>query len=960
MHHYIWLEGVQTHNLKNLEVKLPLYQLVAVSGVSGSGKSSLVFHTLHAESYRRYIDSLSSFARQYLKAMPKPAIKAAHRLPPSIAVKQATSGYNKRSTVGSFTETSDLLRVIFTHECTTICIRGHGVLQAHTQDSIGAYLREHHSQQRIMLLAPLTKLLASSAQSQHSQHQQQSHLLAFLLEQGFVRLFKPDGSVVKIAAIKADNEHITDLHQWCVVMDRLKVSPDEVSRLNDGLAKSLHLGSGMVRVRFSDDAADSPGDRIFKTTLSCDQCDDEAALPVAELFAYNHPLGACPTCKGYGKATVWDWTKILRGASTIAELKVLNHKAAKRYRTSFLRQLAARLPQHKPIEVLDESELQWLKWGELGEPNQRDVVIEDEAQLGSAAKESQFLGLLGLLNRLNQYTSLSMRILMSKYKSYVRCKSCNGSRLNAWVRRYKMAGYTFSELQKMAAVDLHEWLAQYFAAHGGSAPAVAAYVEMDKKLGYLQAIGLGYLALDRPTRSLSGGEIQRIRMTKCLGLALSQTLYCLDEPTAGLHPLDTNKLIAVMKMLKDQGNTVVVVEHDAGVLAASDYLIEIGPQAGSQGGEVCFAGAPAESATLQRTQSLEPFDSGVELDGDGASQGQSAGAIQLKGAATHNLRSVDVSLPVQSIIGVCGVSGSGKTSLIRHTLYGALCQRLGVESKLQNEEIRYQALKVPAECFHDVLLMSQKPLGKTMRSHIASYLGIWSVIRSRFAATQKAKRANWTASDFSLNTGAGRCENCLGLGVIKEDMSFLGELEVSCSHCGGRRYKSEILEVTYQGKSIYQVLQMTVSEAYEFFAADESLRRVLGEVEELGLGYLSLGQATSTFSGGEAQRLKILKLLVNVPTNDQRKVLIFDEPTGGLSEDDIPYLWKKFQRLKQLGHTVVVVEHHLRVLKSVDWLIEVGPQAGDKGGEVVYQGHPEGLAAPSLVPNSVIAPFMYP
>ena len=921
MHGHIVLKGIETHNLKKLDLKLPLNQLIAVSGVSGSGKSSLVFHTLHAESYRRYIDSLSSFARQYLKAMPRPPLSEVHHLPPSIAVRQATSGYGKRSTVGSFTDIGDLLRVIFAHECQIDCPRGHGRLKIHSPGTVMDYLKEHHSGEQIMIVAPFKRLLTAKNQAAAF-----TALLALLKEQGFVRLQKLDGSVVRLKEV---SDKVSSPELWGVVVDRVKVS--EASRVTDALAKAFELSKGVAKVVFP--SGSKNGSKTFKTSLACDTCDFEAPEPASELFSYNHPLGACPVCKGYGQASFWDWDKIFGDAETIHQISLLNRPASKPLLATFIRECGAKVSVYKKIHSLSPTELAWVKWGEA-EPS--DITDRPLNTRG-------FQGIAGILSKFQQHKSMSMKIFLARLQVYKLCPSCGGSRLRSEVMGFKVKETTYPELYAMSAGKLQNWLSKLY--EGGCSKAVEeAYEEIQRKLRYLIQIGLGYLAMDRLTGSLSGGEIQRIRMAKCLGSALSQTLYCLDEPTAGLHPLDTQKLIAVMQMLKNQGNTVVVVEHDLGVLNASDYLVEIGPGGGALGGELCYAGKPKACRTLQKNRQLTPLEQ---------SPTSNKGQIHLKGAATHNLTGINIQIPLGAITGICGVSGSGKTSLVRHCLYPALCTELGIKQKHPSTPPIYSSLHIPSKA-SDVLLMSQKPLGRTMRSNIASYLGIYSPIRQLLAGTAQAKAGKWQASDFSINAGSGRCETCLGLGTVTEDMSFLGEVAVTCPSCKGYRFKPEILDITYQGLNIYEILALTIQEAADFFASKSNIHSVLTEVTDLGLGYLTLGQATSTFSGGEAQRLKILKLLVSMSPG-KNMILIFDEPTGGLSEEDIPFLWKKFSRLKKAGHTVIIVEHHLRLLMSVDHLVEIGPGAADKGGKLVYAGDPkrihhskESLLAPHL------------
>lgn len=953
MSEFMVLKGVRTHNLKDIEVSFPKHQLIGVSGMSGSGKSSLVFHTLHAESYRRYIDSLSSFSRQYLKAMPRPPIVSADHLLPSIVVKQATLNSSKRSTVGSLTEITDHLRVIFAHLCTTECVNGHGPLRSHSIASVARQLIDHHLHQRMLILARVSCITGDVSSAQHSVNVNMQDLLAFLKQQGFVRLLNSDGEVVKLSRLSQDQKSFdsSDLGQWYLVIDRVRISEETTQRLDEGLSKAFRLTQGQMAVARVENPKETL--RVYKRSLSCAHCEDEAPEPSSEYFSYHHPLGACPVCQGYGQAMVWDWDKVIGSADTLRDLRFFKHKRGRRYREPMIESLSAHLSVGKKLSEYDEADLCWLKYGHPS-PQERSDVVADGSQ-AAFSSSSSFSGLSGLLNRLNSHRSMSMKIFTSQFKGYIRCPECHGTRLAPWVQRYKINKMSFVDIQSLCASELHRWLRGLELRVGDQHPAILeALKQANKKIRYLIQIGLGYLSMDRVSRSLSGGEIQRIRMTQCLGSALSQTLYCLDEPTVGLHPLDTQKLMSVMRMLKDQGNTVVVVEHDPEVLAQSDWLIEMGPEAGWRGGTLCYQGPPQGSKHFREGVCLDRLSSGSRV-----SLNQSW--IELLNVTTHNLKDVSIRVPIGSITGVCGVSGSGKSSLIRYSLYPACCAVMGGDSQ-ESSEAAYHSVNYPSDQLTQVLLMSQKSLGRTMRSHIASYLGIWDGIRKLFAATADAKAMGWTARDFSLNTGHGRCAHCLGLGVVKEDMSFLGELYVKCSHCHGQRYKSDILEVRYQGQNIHQVLSMTVSEASEFFqtCGVSVIVRTLNEIMELGLGYLPLGQATSTFSGGEAQRLKILKLLVNVPASSSKMLMIFDEPTGGLSEEDIPFLWKKFQRLQKKGNTVVVVEHHLRVLKSVDWLIEMGPGAGDHGGEVVFQGVPSQLSDPSHQSGSSIARFLFP
>ncbi|MCY4381121.1 MAG: ATP-binding cassette domain-containing protein, partial [Proteobacteria bacterium] len=535
----------------------------------------------------------------------------------------------------------------------------------------------------------------------------------------------------------------------------------------------------------------------------------------------------------------------------------------------------------------------------------------------------------------------------------------HGTGLKNTALNYLMAGKTFPEIQNMSVSSLRNWLDEYFQDHQPPAALQEAFTTIKKKLSYLCDIGLNYLTLARKIPSLSGGEIQRIRITKCLGGALTQTLYCLDEPTAGLHPHDSRKLLLVMRQLRDQGNTVIVVEHDPWIIQKSDYLIQLGPGAGTRGGEIIYQGPPHGCQHLKSSHPREISPKHPVRD----RLNHKTVFCELTGVHTHNLKGVDVRIPLGKITGICGVSGSGKTSLIRHTVYPALCQKLGVDQKHQVTGTNYQSLSLSdggdiQTMLTNIMLMSQKPLGRTTRSNISSYLGVLPTIRNLLASTESAKINGLTPSYFSFNSSLGRCETCSGLGVVIEDISFLGSVEILCPSCRGQRFNKQVLAVEYQGKNIHQILGLTIEEARIFFKRTPAIATKLQEVIDLGLGYLSLGQVTSTFSGGEAQRLKILKLLINTTSLKADKLfLIFDEPTGGLSETDIEYLSLKLQRLKQAGHTVVFIEHHLALLKSADWLIEIGPGAATAGGEVNYQGPPADIVH---APKSTINQFMFP
>jgi len=973
----IELSGIRTHNLKGIDVSFPLNKLTAVSGVSGSGKSSLVFHTLHAQSYRRYVDSLSSYARQYLKSFPKPHVDKTVNLPPSIAVRQSR-GAGYRSTVGSMTEIDDLLRVIFVSLAQPHCPNGHGVIKAMDVDDMLQYCMSTFMGMEVIIAAPLEGLLAGffhteavngegveqsllSAQGTSKTKKQASKklqkevgatLLNMLKEQGFVRLM--DGST-KMLRLTDMSPATLGKHgdEYSVVIDRLLVSEEESDLLRDGLSKALQLGKGLVGVVSEQKDVSSI---VLRSGLSCLKCDYKAKPLKAHMLQARHPLGACPRCQGYGRSMVWDWSKIFSSKKNPHHSleEILPFFSMKGGDVAFERLVKGvsgkGIAIDKPFSHYTQEEKDWIKWGHW--PH---FEAADQAIVVDGSTKRRFGGIIEYIYSLQKNRGVSVKFHLGRYRRYIKCPLCLGMRLRKEVMAFYVADMTFPMLQRLSVSDLMVWLKKHVPAKNTPTELQDALREMYQRLGYLSDIGLEYMSMHREAASLSGGELQRINMARCLGSALSQSLYCLDEPTAGLHPLDAARLLKVMQSLRDQGNTVVVVEHDLQTLLGCDHLLHIGPQAGHKGGHLEFAGKPADFLSSQKKQ----LSALVNADHARVSM---AHCIHLKGVRTHNLKGVDIEIPLGSIVGVCGVSGSGKTSLIRHSFYPAMCMYLGVIEKHKDlvDGVEYDSIGPKGVQHHlkDVALVSQDALGRSSRGTIATYLGIAAPLRDLFAATDGAKRKQFRASTFSFNTPGGRCETCLGVGTVVEDLSFLGQLTVQCPSCLGKRFGPEVLGVRYHGKNIDDVLTMTVEEAHDFFCDHRVMQPILSQVMDLGLGYISLGQSTSSFSGGEAQRLKILKLLVQQSSIKEPQLLIFDEPTGGLSEEDVEYLWCKLEKLKHMGHTIIIIEHHLALLRSVDWLIEVGPGAGLQGGEIIFQGTPRELNKRDYLLSSM-ADFLY-
>ncbi len=901
--HHIELEGVQTNNLKNVDVKLPLGALTVVTGVSGSGKSSLVFDTLYSESYRRYVESLSSFARQYLKALPKPKMLHAKNLPPAIAVRQFRSGATSRSTVGTVTELNDLLRILYAHLATIECTQCGRAVIKHTPETIAAAARELFADQRVMIGAPLHGWKTMKAKELRTQ----------LEAQGFSRAYAAQ-SLTKLADIDLGKLHAAD-----VIIDRIQVESAQEMRLSASAGLALKAGRGRCVIIGENDQREE-----FMAAYCCPHCDLEYEEPSPALLSFNHPLGACVNCQGFGYAAEIDWDKVfpdhdssLSGRGVVPWNFGSHVEIYERAKTS-ARKIG--VAAAKPFKSYAAAEWEWLKNGDDG----------------------KFKGVRGYFKWLEEYRHKThYRIHAAKFRKYVLCPVCHGKRLNTKALACKLLGQSLADICSKSIDQVRAWIAELEAAKtqvtamqqsasSGIMGLEEAVDEAKARLGYLQKIGVAYLALDRQTRTLSGGEMQRISMARCLGSALTETLYCLDEPTSGLHARDSSNLLEIVKEMRDQGNTVVVVEHEKVVIRGADYLIEIGPQAGHKGGEVVFAGRPL---TAKKREQVTWPETGK--------QARDFTWIELKGASTHNLRAIDVKFPVGALTAVCGVSGSGKTSLIQHTLYPLLAKVLGSEVEGIVEEPRAKSLG-PASVikrFSTVMHVSQAALGRSTRSNIATYLGIFDEIRKLLAATDTAKANKLTPGHFSFNTPGGRCENCRGLGTVVADLSFLGEMAVICAACQGARFDQKVLQVEYKGKNLIDILRLTVAEAREFFYERAALAKLLDNVIEMGLGYVTLGQSTSSFSGGEAQRLKLLRLMKEAH-GGKPAFLIFDEPTTGLSDTDVMRLLEQLRYLTSLGHTVIVVEHHLGVLRSADWLIEIGPEAAAAGGQVVYQGVP--------------------
>lgn len=942
---HIILEKVGTHNLKDIDVKIPLDKITVVTGVSGSGKSSLVFDSLYAESYRRYVESLSSFARQYLKALPKPIIKEVHNLPPAIALKQARLGTSSRSTVGTMTELYDILRTIFSHISVIHCHKCGEIVERDSPLKIAKKVEGKWAEKKVQVLAPLSQWKDMTA----------SELKTQLMAQGFTKVIKGDvlagGSLVKLEDVK-----VKELLSCDVVLDRMLVSKTDRSRLVSSLELGLKVGRGKVKIVIEQEATPL----IFSSELDCPFCNIHYLEPSLSLLTFNHPLGACKECQGFGYSAEINWKKVLPDDSLslttkgVAPWNMGSHVKGYDYAITAARK--KKIDYKKPFSEYTKDELAWLMAG-----------------------DGSFDGILGYFKWLDSKRyKPHYRIHAARFREYRLCKTCQGKRLNPLALSCKIDGQSIADICSLSIQDLFTWFKKV------EERLKTQELEKEKfegvwealdegiiRLNYLLKIGVGYLTLDRSSRTLSGGESQRINMARSLGSALTQTMFCLDEPSSGLHVKDASNLLRVIRELRDQGNTVVVVEHDQTIIRGADHLIEIGPKAGHLGGEITYAGPLDDQIHKVKFKEnfYRRFRGDNKYSGDNKYYEDSRRDflkdvfIELVGASTNNLKNISIKFPIGAITAICGVSGSGKTSLIQHTLYPLLANAFGQKQERSFVEPIAKEVR-PLEVIQrheDVQLVTQAPPGRSTRSNIATYLGVFDDIRKLLAGAPGAKELELTPGHFSFNVEGGRCETCIGLGTVVEDLSFLGEMEIQCPSCEGRRFGDKVLSINYRGKNLTDILSMTVAEAREFFFDKPSIARILDECMGLGLGYVTLGQHTSSFSGGEAQRLKLLQLMshaagVKKGKKDQKpSILIFDEPSTGLSDYDIENLFLQFHELSKRGFTILIVEHHLGIISSCDWVIELGPEASVKGGEVLFQGPTANIVSSK---ESVTGPFL--
>jgi len=924
----IRIRGARTHNLKNVSVDLPRDRLIVITGLSGSGKSSLAFDTLYAEGQRRYVESLSAYARQFLSVMEKPDVDLIEGLSPAISIEQKSTSHNPRSTVGTVTEIYDYLRLLYARAGEPRC-PDHGIsLNAQTVSQMVDHVLSLPAESRIMLLAPVV----AERKGEHA------NILDQLRAQGYVRA-RVDGAVHDLDALPPLAK--THKHTIEAVVDRLIVRPDQAQRLAESFETALRLADGVARVGVLGADGGVAAEHVYSARYACPTCG--YSLPELEprLFSFNNPAGACSDCDGLGVKQFFDPERIVRDASLSLPSGAI---AGWDRRNPFYFRMLECLARHYrfdldlPFSELPEKVRNVILHGSGDEP----IAFSYPSEKGGLTRRKHpFEGVVPNMERRYRDTlSPGVRDELARYLGSQPCRACNGDRLRREARHVYVADRAIQDITRLPVRGARAFFATL--ALGGARGEVAAKIvrEIEARLRFLEDVGLEYLSLARSAETLSGGEAQRIRLASQIGAGLVGVMYVLDEPSIGLHQRDNARLLATLVRLRDLGNTVIVVEHDEEAIRAADFVLDLGPGAGAHGGEIVAQGTPRDIERAANSLTGR-YLSGREQIAVPATRRpfDDAKTLAIRAARGNNLQGVDAVIPVGLLTCVTGVSGSGKSTLVNDTLFAA-CARHFYGSK--GEPAAHDAIE-GLEHFDKVIDIDQSPIGRTPRSNPATYTGLFTPLRELFAQTPMARERGYAPGRFSFNVRGGRCEACQGDGLIKVEMHFLPDIYVACDACKGRRYNRETLDIRYKGKTIHDVLAMTVEEAAEFFSAIPVVRRKLDTLLEVGLSYVTLGQSATTLSGGEAQRVKLSRELSKRDTG--RTLYILDEPTTGLHFHDIRQLLGVLTRLRDAGNTVVVIEHNLDVIKTADWVIDLGPEGGDGGGRIIAAGTPEAVAA---------------
>lgn len=932
MSEYIEVKGDRVNNLKNISLNIPRDKFVVVAGVSGSGKSSLAFDTLYAEGQRRYVESLSAYARQFLGRMSKPECDYIKGLPPSIAIEQKVNARNPRSTVGTATEIYEYLRLLFARIGKTYSPVSGTEVKIHTTEDIVKCTHQYSTGTKFYVLAPLHVIDGRTVKQQ----------LQMSLQEGYVRiLYKRDLQRIEdfIETSTIDTARPEDVF---LLIDRLSVdeSKDAVSRLYDSVETAFFEGNGSCRLMFL------PSNICYDFSKRFEADGIQFEVPNENMFSFNSPLGACPTCEGFGKIIGIDEKLVIPNTSLSVYdgcVQCWHGEKMGIWKEEFCRRAVKDdFPIFEPYYNLTQKQKDMLWKGlpsDSKRPERERVSINSFFQM---VKENQY--------------KIQYRVMMSRYRGKTICPTCHGTRLKKEAGWVKIGGMSITDLVEMPVNNLRQWFLSLQLEDNDAQIGKRLLTEINNRLQFLVDVGLGYLTLNRPSNTLSGGESQRINLTTALGSSLVGSLYILDEPSIGLHPRDTDRLIHVLKELQAIGNTVMVVEHDEEIMRAADYLIDIGPDAGRLGGEVVYEGPMTEinAASVEqhpRSHTLKYLTHAEQIPVPKSRRPWNM-FIEVKGARMNNLRGINVKFPLNVMNVVTGVSGSGKSSLVKGILFTALKRHLGEVADIPGE---YISLAGNLEQIKHVELVDQNPIGKSTRSNPATYLKAYDAIRQLYAEQPLAKQMGFTPQYFSFNADGGRCEVCKGAGVITVEMQFMADLTLTCEACHGKRFKPDILDVRFHEKDINDILEMTVSEAIEFFQQynQKLIADRLRPLEEVGLGYIKLGQNSSTLSGGENQRVKLAYFIGQ--ERSEPTLFIFDEPTTGLHFHDIQRLLHAFDALIERGHTIIVIEHNMEVIKYADYMVDLGPDGGDKGGDIVCEGTPEEVAS---CPKSITGKYL--
>lgn len=922
----ITIRGARTHNLKNVNLTIPRDKLVVITGLSGSGKSSLAFDTLYAEGQRRYVESLSTYARQFLSMMDKPDVDHIEGLSPAISIEQKSTSHNPRSTVGTITEIYDYLRLLFARAGEPFCPTHHKRLQAQTVSQMVDQILALPEGSKIMILAPVIR------------DRKGEHLQVFkdLQSNGFIRA-RINGTVTELDYPPALEKN--KKHQIEAVIDRLKVRPDIQQRLAESLETALQLTDGIATVAFMESEQD---ELMFSSRFACPVCGHSITELEPRMFSFNNPAGACGSCDGLGVKQFFDAQRIITDTSlSLAEGAIRGWDRRNFYYFQMLNSLATHygFAVDTPFEKLSANHQSVVLYGSKG----KDIDFRFLNERGSSTvRRHPFEGILPNMERRYKETeSQTVRDDLARYLSSHACPDCEGTRLCNDARHVYIEGTTLPDITRMTILQA----ADYFSALAleGSRATIADKIlkELQQRLQFLIDVGLNYLTLSRSADTLSGGEAQRIRLASQIGAGLVGVMYILDEPSIGLHQRDNDRLLSTLFHLRDIGNTVIVVEHDEDAIRAADHVIDIGPGAGVHGGQIVAQGQVADIIAAENSLTGQYLSGRRKIEMPAKRHAPVAKKImRLKGARGNNLANVDLNLPLGLFTCVTGVSGSGKSTLINNTLYPIAATRLNGATTL--EAAPFDSID-GMELLDKVVDIDQSPIGRTPRSNPATYTGIFTPVRELFSGTQEARTRGYSPGRFSFNVKGGRCEACQGDGMVKVEMHFLPDVYVSCDVCHGKRYNRETLEVKYKGKNISEVLGMTIEDAREFFDPVPVIARKLQTLMDVGLSYICLGQAATTLSGGEAQRVKLARELSKRDTG--QTLYILDEPTTGLHFEDIRQLLTVLHKLRDQGNTIVVIEHNLDVIKTADWIIDLGPEGGSGGGQIIAEGTPEHVAA---------------